>query len=109
MENRKVSIIENMWLEFEEWAPGEWNPADDNSDVRVTLNDGSTWIATFFTYSNIETLRKRNVESGECMAGAYFWATDLILIDTLTRPRIEEVVRHLLAENKFETVFCAQV
>jgi hypothetical protein len=105
MENSRTKTIEKLWLEFEEWAPGEWDPSDGNSDVKVILTDGSNWVATFFTYSNIETLRKKNAESGECLAGVYFWATDLILIDKLTRSRIKEVIDHLIDEEEFETIF----
>ena len=101
----KTPRIKTIWLEFEQWAPGEWNPSDGNSDVLVTLDDGSTWGATFFTYSNIETIRRKNAESGDCMSGAYFWATDVIFIDSLTRARIEEVIVHLMTEGEFETVF----
>lgn len=100
--------IEQVWLEAEDWEPGEWIPADCNSDVGVTLSDGTTWIATFFTYQNIETLRKANAESGDCLGGAYFWATDIVLIDELTRERVTEVVNHLIAEGEFELIFARE-
>ena len=38
MEDLKVADI---WIEAEERAPNEWNIADDNTDVAVTLSDGS--------------------------------------------------------------------
>ncbi len=100
--------IEQVWLEAEDWEPGEWIPADCNSDVGVTLADGTTWIATFFTYQNIETLRKANAESGDCLGGAYFWATDIVLIDEITRERVTEVVNHLIAEGEFELIFARE-
>lgn len=96
--------VTDIWLEFEEWE-GEHDPDDANSEVLVTLDDGSNWEATFFTYSNIETLRQENAESGECMGGAYFWATDLVLVDTLTRERVTQVVDHLLANDEFDMIF----
>jgi hypothetical protein len=39
-----------LWIEAEEWAPGEWTPADDNTDVIVTFADASRWVATFLLY-----------------------------------------------------------
>lgn len=94
-----------LWIEAEAWAPGEWTPADDNTDVIVTFDDASRWVATFFSYANIPTLTEKNRRSGECLAGAYFWANDMILIDEASRPRIEQVVHHLLEEGEFESVF----
>lgn len=92
-------------IEAEWWAPGEWTPADDNTDVWVTFDDGSRWVASFFSYVNIHTLTEKNRRAGECLAGAYFWASDMILIDEVTRPRIEEVVQHLIREGEFDSVF----
>lgn len=100
----KMSNVESIWIEAEEWEFG-WDPLDDNSDVKVVLSDGSSWVATFCTYRNIATLRSKNVETGECLGGVYFWATDLILIDELTRERIAAVVEDLIANGEFESAF----
>jgi len=94
-----------LWIEAEEWAPGEWILADDNTEVIVRFADGSRWVATFFTYANIQTLTAKNRQTGECLAGAYFWASDMLLIDEVSRPRIEEVVQYLIQEGEFEAVF----
>jgi hypothetical protein len=94
-----------LWIEAEEWAPGEWTPADDNTDVIVTFADASCWVATFLSYANIQTLTEKNRQTGECLAGTYFWASDMILIDEVTRSRIEEVVQHLIQEGEFEAIF----
>ena len=94
-----------IWIAAEHWAEGEWKPVDDNSDVIVTLKDGSRWFATFFSYANIGSLTQKNTQTGECLGGKYFWATDMILVDEVTRAGIEEVVSNLLAEGYFESVF----
>jgi hypothetical protein len=94
-----------IWIEAEQWAAGEWIPADCNSDVMVSFEKGAEWVATFFTYQNISSLAKKNQSSGECLNGKYFWATDMILVDELTRERVEEVVIDLIANQEFERVF----
>lgn len=58
------NLTKNIWIEAEEWAEGEWNFEDDNTDVKVTFSDRSVWIATFFTYKNIQTLREKNIKTG---------------------------------------------
>ena len=94
-----------VWIEPEAWAPGEWNPPDDNTDVIVTFADGTAWVATFFTYANIASLVETYKRTGECLHGRYFWASDMILVDEVSRQRIEEVVAHLIDTGGFEHAF----
>ena len=94
-----------LWIEAEECAPGEWNPADGNSDVIVTFSDGTRWVASFFSYANIDSLTAKNRITGECLAGRYFWPSDMLLVDEVSRRRIEEVIADLIAEGSFERVF----
>jgi hypothetical protein len=96
--------VQKVWIEAEEWSTG-WDPVDSNTDVMVHLDDGSCWIASFSSYKNIETLTRKNRRTGECLAGAYFWNSDMILIDETSRKRIEEVIEHLMKENKFSWIF----
>lgn len=94
-----------IWIEAEEWVSGEWIPEDANTDVMVTWADGSRWVASFFSYKNIQTLTQKNKRTGECLSGAYFWSSDMLLIEKVSRQRIEEVIDYLIKENEFETVF----
>ena len=94
----------SIWIEAECWEDG-WTPDDVNSDAIVTFEDGKRWVATFFTYKNIQSLTEKFRESGECLGGKYFVATDMILVDEVSRVRIEEVVADLLKENAFGTYF----
>lgn len=94
-----------IWIEAEEWVPGEWDPSDCNSDVMVSFEKNGEWMARFFTYKNLSTLTMKNASTGECLNGKYFWAKDMILVDQLSRERVEEVVSHLISEREFEHVF----
>ncbi|NEW04650.1 DUF4935 domain-containing protein [Paenibacillus sp. SYP-B3998] len=84
-----------LWIEAENWAEGEWDEFDSNTDVIVHFPDASKWIASFFTYKNINTLVEKNIISGECLHGRYYWSSDLILIQKCSRNLIEEVVNYL--------------
>jgi hypothetical protein len=94
-----------LWYEGDHWADGEWTETDCNMDVEVRFEGGARWGATFFTFDNIDSLRKKFAGSGECMQGAYFWARHMILIDELSRSRIAEVVKYLLETGEFESAF----
>ena len=85
-----IPSVKSIEIEAENWQPGEWNPEDDNTDVWVTLSDNTQWVATFFTYKNITTLAKKNQQTGEWLSGKYLWASDMILVDKVSRASIEE-------------------
>ncbi|EPD51089.1 hypothetical protein HMPREF1210_02280 [Paenisporosarcina sp. HGH0030] len=95
----------DLWIEAEEWADGEWDVEDVNTDVKVTFSDSSVWMATFFTYRNIQSLREKNVKTGESMNGAYFHASEMVLIDIASKERIYEVINYLIDNGEFESVF----
>jgi hypothetical protein len=94
-----------IWIEAEHWAVGEWDINNDNTDVIVEFDNGTRWIASFFTYNNISKLIEKNRKTGECLNGKYFWASDMILVDEVSRERIEEIIRHLISEDEFESIF----
>jgi hypothetical protein len=96
--------LDDIWIEVEEQNE-EVDIFNCNSDVIVKLLDGTRWIATFFTYKNIPTLVEKNRHSGECLSGKYFWASQMFLIDNISRTTIEGTVKHLLSSNKFAEVF----
>lgn len=83
-----------IWCEFEAW-PG-YDPLDDNSDVVVTLEDGSQWAATFVTFQNVASLTEKNRRTGECLSGRYLDIPHLILVEELSRPLIETAVEDIL-------------
>lgn len=95
----------SIWIEAEHWAEGEWNIQDDSTDAIVTFEDSSRWVASFFTYKNIQMLAERNQKTGECLQGKYFWGSDMVLVDECSRNRIEEVIEHLIKQSDFELIF----
>jgi hypothetical protein len=94
-----------IWIEAEVWAPGQWSPTNDNTNVIVTFADRSRWVATFFSYANIATLVTNYRQSGENLGGKYFWSSDMILVDEVSHKRIEQVIAHLLHEGNFTRMF----
>jgi hypothetical protein len=94
-----------LWIEAEEWDAGEWQPGDSVTDVIVTLPDGTRWVAAFCAFDHIASLRGGCAESGDCLAGKYLWASDLILIDATSRPSIEAAVADILAKGDLKSAF----
>jgi hypothetical protein len=97
--------IKDIWIEAEQWAEGELDPFNDNSDVIVTFEDDSRWVATFVTFKNITTLTEKNRKTGECLSGSYLWASDMILIDAIDQDKIKTVINDLITSGEFENAF----
>ncbi len=78
---------------------------NDSVDVQVTFPNGERFSAVFFTIRNIEALMKHYKKTGECAGGLYFWASDMIIVESLTEKTICKTIDHLLAEDEFGYVF----
>lgn len=74
----------------------EFNAHDDNVDVEIKLDNGEVFYATFFTIANIESLFKKNRDTGECKDGLYLWASDMILVEKLSEPVIRNTIDDLI-------------
>lgn len=99
--------ISNIWIEIlETQEPIDY--FDCNSDVIFEVNDGSKWAVTFFTYKNIETLRKKNQLTGECLNGTYFCATNMILISEISEKIVKSVLQEILSKDDLE-IYCCKI
>ena len=81
------------------------DPDNDNVDVQVTFPNGDNFSATLFTLQNIDTLMQRYTKIGECAAGLYFWASNMIIVQKLTEQTICEAIDDLLAGAEFTSIF----
>jgi hypothetical protein len=79
--------------------------SDDNVDIEVTLAGGERFTATFTTLKNIATIMERYRQSGECLAGKYFWASELIVVDELNVALIRKVVSDPLKSGELSRAF----
>ena len=104
MEKYKITSI---WFESDNWAE-PYDENDDNMDVIFTLSDRTKWVASFFTYQNILSLNRKNKTTGECLNGLYFCATDMILIEKLTKDNIQKVLNEMIKEDEIST-YCTQL
>ena len=65
-------------------------------------------VRFLFTYRNIETLRKKNQSTGECLYGTYFCASEMILISEMSEEVILQVLQELLARGEME-IYCRRL
>src|SRR5918998_864021 len=94
-----------LWISAEHWAPGEWTPRDDVTDIVVTLADGTRWTATCCAYGHVATLRRLWEQNGEALGGRYVWMANLILVEDTSRETTTEVITSLLRSSEFRSAF----
>ncbi len=89
-----------------DWAEsGSVSPVDGNVDVYVTLENGRVFSATFFALGNIALLLERYRHTGECCSGLYLWASNMIIVSTLTKESVRSTIADLMASGEFEVAF----
>lgn len=85
-----------------------WDPEDDNIDVEIYVNSSVRYSATFFTVQNVATLMERYRHTGECAAGAYFCAVDMILVRDLKIETLEKAIHDLVETGEIQWA-CQQI
>ncbi len=89
------------------WVDDEFgiDPADDNVDVTVDFATGERYAATFFTVENLKALMERYRESGECANGLYFWSSHMIVIQRLTKVKVDRAIQDLIQSGELPSAF----
>jgi hypothetical protein len=85
-----------------------WDIHDDNVDVEIEVNGTVRYSATFFTLRNLASLFAKNRQTGECAAGTYLWAADMILVQDLRIETIRQTIEDLLRSGELESA-CHQI
>lgn len=107
----KEEYFPSMIMEVEKvFLTNEFSSQDEDyynthTDVVVQLDSGEKYIASFFTFQNMESIRKANLKSGSYLNGKYFWKKNMVLIDKCEKDSIQEVIKHLMEEGDFKSVF----
>ena len=78
---------------------------NNNTDVIVEMENGNVYIASFFTYNNLEAIRAENRKSGAFLAGKYFWTEKMVFIEEIDLEIIKEVIQDLAEEGDFRKAF----
>jgi hypothetical protein len=87
-----------LWLEFELWPEGSYDPEDEFCNIHVELPDGSSYGLNVWTHKYLARSVEDDRESGENLAGRYTLPPDLF-VERLGRALIEEVIAELLAQG----------
>lgn len=80
----------------------EINETNDNIDVEIHLKDGSLYSATLFSMENITEIMESYKNTGECLNGAFFWASDMIIIQNFKLETINNIIKELVESGEYK-------
>lgn len=84
----------------------QWDEANDDIDVLVTLADGRAFSAWLWTRKAIDARMDLALRAnGECAGGLYHWAVNMIIVRSLSRDAIERTILDLIATKNLESAF----
>jgi len=76
-----------------------------STDVIVITDSGKKYVASFFSYVDVEERRRQNKRTGEFMDGLYFWDKNMVIVEECTLSTIEKIVQHMIDEGEFQEAF----
>jgi hypothetical protein len=90
-------------IDGEGWS---WIEGDDDANVSVivTFPDTSRWLCHLYTLKNIQSIREDMLSRG---SRKYMWpaAKPLVIVDTISRRHIEDVVDDSIKDGSFRLLF----
>jgi hypothetical protein len=98
-------IVKSIHLTAQNGDNENFDPKRGNTDVILSLENGTKYIASFFAYDNIEGLRLQHQLNGDFLHGSYFWDKNMILIKDCSLQTIETVVSDIIDEGNFQEAF----
>ena len=91
-----------LWLEFEHLLPSpEDDPSDDLFNMKITLDDGTSFALNVWTFKFLERARPHRDLEAEHLAGKYLIAPDLF-VEKLDRQLLEQVVADLILRKQLK-------
>lgn len=102
--------IEEVWIEVEAscldaMLDEDLPLASGKTEVMVRFDDMTLWRACFMSYEHLHLSLARDTKQIVVPGGAFFWENHMILVDTLSRQRIESVIMEMLGRQVFELAF----
>jgi len=96
--------IKKLYLSSD-YEQGKIAPDLDSTDVIIQMNNGDKHVASFFSYDYIANWEANQKDTSENLNGKFFWAPNMVIVDKCTKENIKEIVKYLIDEGDFRSVF----
>jgi hypothetical protein len=96
---QKISLtaesLDNRFLDYENL----------NTDVIVRFDNGDEYIATFFSFKNLQGMIEEHKQSKEYFSEEYYRLVNAVLVNDFNNNKLLSVIEHMMAEGDFQLVF----
>jgi hypothetical protein len=92
-----------LWLEFEEVDPDNWEIENESCNIHVYMKDGRKYGLNIWTYNFLKTIVELDKKDGNNLNGLYQIPPDLF-VKELTRSCIENTISDLLNIGNLEEI-----
>jgi len=75
------------------------------TDVELRSPDGRRWVGTVGTLNAVEEIMSRYRETGECLAGTYFWASGFLILRDADEGAAFDALEELVRSGEHEACF----
>jgi hypothetical protein len=105
--SKKDDKIKSIIIQAEETNNTESNKIPRNQYSRVCVNfaDGKKYYSFFCTHKYVEWRKHYDMETGDRLNGQYFCGNNTILVDSIEREIITNVINDLLDGQGFYSIF----
>ena len=97
--------IQKIILTAEYLENGRADYEDLNTDVIVQFENGDRYVATFFSWKNLENMIKELEPTEEYRSGRFYKVLNMVLVRDFGEGNIRPVIDAMLAEGDFQLVF----
>jgi hypothetical protein len=96
---QKISLtaegLDNRFLDYENL----------NTDVIVRFDNGDEYIATFFSFKNLQGMIEEHKHSKEYFSEEYYRLVNAVLVNDFNNNKLLSVIEHMMAEGDFQLIF----
>ncbi len=76
-----------------------------NTDVIVRFDSGEEYVATFFSFKNLEGMIEEHKNSKEYFSEEYYKLLNMVLVNDFNNRNLLSVIEHMIVEGDFQVVF----
>lgn len=97
--------IQRISLTAEQFGNKVLDYDDLNTDVIVRFVNGDEYIATFFSFKNLESLIGAHKQSEAALTDQYYKILNAVIVHDFNHGDLLPVIEHMMVEGDFQLIF----
>lgn len=97
--------IQRISLTAEQFGDKVLDYEDLNTDVIVRFANGDEYIATFFSFKNLEAMIGAHKQSEAAVSDQYYKILNAVIVNDFNHGDLRPVIEHMMVEGDFQLIF----